>query len=69
MKKLAKPINKAHLINSVKDNFFKHKGIKPKNLGEITRISGVTPAAVINILRFVNNKKKTNYSKKNKWAI
>ena len=42
--------------------------IKPKNLGEITRISGVTPAAVINILRFIN-KKKTNYSKKNKWAI
>ena len=42
--------------------------IKPKNLGEITRISGVTPAAVINILRFVN-KKKTNYSKKNKWAV
>ena len=33
MKKLAKPINKAHLINSVKDNFFKHKSIKPKNLG------------------------------------
>ena len=37
--------------------------IKPKNLGEITRISGVTPAAVINILRFVK-KNKTNYSKK-----
>ena len=30
--------------------------IKPKNLGEITRISGVTPAAVINILRFINKK-------------
>ena len=42
--------------------------IKPKNLGEITRISGVTPAAVINILRFIN-KKTTNYSKKNKCAI
>ena len=42
--------------------------IKPKNLGEITRISGVTPAAVINILRFVN-KKKNNYIKKNKWVI
>ena len=41
--------------------------IKPKNLGEITRISGVTPAAVINILRFVN--KKTNKNSKKKWAI
>ena len=38
--------------------------IKPKNLGEITRISGVTPAAVINILRFVNNKKKNQLFKK-----
>ena len=41
--------------------------IKPKNLGEITRISGVTPAAVINILRFVN--KKANKNSKKKWAI
>ena len=41
--------------------------IKPKNLGEITRISGVTPAAVINILRFVN--KKVNKNSKKKWAI
>jgi len=49
-----------NLTNEVLD---KLNYIKPKNLGEITRISGVTPAAVINILRFVN-KNKTNYSKK-----
>ena len=41
--------------------------IKPKNLGEITRISGVTPPAVINILRFVN--KKTNKNSKKKRPI
>ena len=33
IKKLAKPINKTHLITSVKDDFFSHKNIKPKNLG------------------------------------
>ena len=49
-----------NLTNEVLD---KLNYIKPKNLGEITRISGVTPAAVINILRFVK-KNKTNYSKK-----
>ena len=49
-----------NLTNEVLD---KLNYIKPKNLGEITRISGVTPVAIINILRFVN-KNKTNYSKK-----
>ena len=33
IKKLAKMINKSHLVISVKDDFFKHKNIKPKNLG------------------------------------
>ena len=40
--------------------------IKPKNLNEVTKISGITPAAIINLLRFLNKKK--NSSKiKNKW--
>ena len=33
IKKLAKMINKSHLVISVKDDFFKPKNIKPKNLG------------------------------------
>ena len=32
--------------------------IKPENLGAASRISGVTPAAVVNLLRFINNKKR-----------
>ena len=33
IKKLAKIINKDHLVIDVKDSFFRHKNIKPKNLG------------------------------------
>ena len=55
--------------NLTKEVLEKLNYIKPKNLGEITRISGVTPAAVVNILRFVNRKKTKNLKKKNKWAV
>ena len=67
--KIPRNLNYNNVPNLTNEVLEKLNYIKPKNLGEITRISGVTPAAVINILRFVNNKKKTNYSKKNKWAI
>ena len=66
--KIPKSIDYKKIPNLTSEALEKLNYIKPKNLGEITRISGVTPAAVINILRFVN-KKKTNYSKKNKWAV
>ena len=33
IKKLAKLLNKDHLVIDVKDSFFKHKNVKPKNLG------------------------------------
>jgi len=66
--KIPKNIDYKKIPNLTSEALEKLNYIKPKNLGEIIRISGVTPAAVINILRFVN-KKKTNYSKKNKWAI
>ena len=66
--KIPKNIDYKKIPNLTSEALEKLNYIKPKNLGEIIRISGVTPAAVINILRFVN-KNKTNYSKKNKWAI
>ena len=66
--KIPKNLDYTKIPNLTSEVLEKLNYIKPKNLGEITRISGVTPAAVINILRFVN-KKKTNYSKKNKWAV
>ena len=66
--KIPKNIDYKKIPNLTSEALEKLNYIKPKNLGEIIRISGVTPAAVINILRFVN-KKKTNYSKKNKWAV
>ena len=66
--KIPRNLNYNNVPNLTNEVLEKLNYIKPKNLGEITRISGVTPAAVINILRFIN-KKKTNYSKKNKWAI
>ena len=66
--KIPKNLNYNKIPNLTTEVLEKLNYIKPKNLGEITRISGVTPAAVVNILRFVN-KKKANYSKKNKWAI
>ena len=53
--------------NLTREDLEKLNYIKPKNLGEITRISGVTPAAVINILRFIN--KKDNKDLKKKWAV
>ena len=40
--------------NLTKEVLEKLSYIKPRNLGEITRISGVTPSAVVNILRFIN---------------
>ena len=61
--KIPKNIDYKKIPNLTSEALEKLNYIKPKNLGEIIRISGVTPAAVINILRFVN-KKKTNYSKK-----
>ena len=42
---------------------------KPKNMSQIMRTSGVTPAAVINILRFLNRKNRIISKKKNKCAI
>ena len=66
--KIPRNLNYNSVPNLTTEVLEKLNYIKPKNLGEITRISGVTAAAVINILRFIN-KKKTNYSKKNKWAI
>tara|TARA_B100001013_G_C24619425_1_gene446593 strand:+ start:177 stop:791 length:615 start_codon:yes stop_codon:yes gene_type:complete len=42
---------------------------KPKNMNQIMRTSGVTPAAVINILRFLNRKNRIISKKKNKCAI
>ena len=66
--KIPKNIDYKKIPNLTSEALEKLNYIKPKNLGEIIRISGVTPAAVISILRFVN-KKKTNYSKKNKWAV
>ena len=53
--------------NLTREDLEKLNYIKPKNLGEITRISGVTPEAVINILRFIN--KKDNKDLKKKWAV
>ena len=41
----------------------KQANIKPRNLGEITRISGVTPSAVVNILRFINKNKNSSLKK------
>ena len=66
--KIPKNINYNNVPNLTKEVLEKLNYIKPKNLGEITRISGVTPAAVVNILRFIN-KKKINSQKKNKWAV
>ena len=66
--KIPRNLNYNNVPNLTNEVLEKLNYIKPKNLGEITRISGVTPAAVINILRFVN-KKNINYSKKNKCAI
>ena len=66
--KIPKNLDYNKIQNLTKEVLEKLNYIKPKNLGEITRISGVTQAAVINILRFVNKKKK-NYLKKNKWAV
>ena len=66
--KIPKNIDYKKIPNLTSEALERLNYIKPKNLGEIIRISGVTPAAVINILRFLN-KKKTNYLKKNKWAV
>ena len=66
--KIPRNLNYNNVPNLTNEVLEKLNYIKPKNLGEITRISGVTPAAVINILRFIN-KKKINYSKKNKCVI
>ena len=66
--KIPKNLDYNQIPNLTKEVLEKLNYIKPKNLGEITRISGVTPAAVINILRYVG-KNKTNFSKKNKCAI
>ncbi len=41
--------------------------VKPKNLNEVTKISGITPAAIINLLRFLNKKKKNSFKNKKKW--
>ena len=61
-------INYKNIPNLTKEVLEKLIYIKPRNLGEITRISGVTPAAVINILRFVHKKKNINVKKKNERA-
>ena len=66
--KIPKNLNYNKVPNLTAEVLEKLNYIKPKNLGEVTRISGVTPAAVINILRFVNKKKKS-FLKKNKWVI
>ena len=63
--KIPKDINYKNIPNLTKEILEKLSYIKPRNLGEITRISGVTPAAVINILRFVHKKKNNNLKKKN----
>ena len=65
--KMPKNLDYNKIPNLATEDLEKLNYIKPKNLGEITRISGVTPAAVINILRFVN--KKANKNSKKKWAI
>jgi tRNA uridine 5-carboxymethylaminomethyl modification enzyme len=65
--KIPKNLDYNKIPNLATEDLEKLNYIKPKNLGEITRISGVTPAAVINILRFVN--KKANKNSKKKWAI
>ena len=65
--KIPKNLDYNKIPNLATEDLEKLNYIKPKNLGEITRISGVTPAAVINILRFVN--KKPNKNSKKKWAI
>jgi len=65
--KIPKNLDYNKIPNLAIEDLEKLNYIKPKNLGEITRISGVTPAAVINILRFVN--KKANKNSKKKWAI
>ena len=65
--KIPENLDYNEIPNLATEDLEKLNYIKPKNLGEITRISGVTPAAVINILRFVN--KKTNKNSKKKWAI
>ena len=65
--KIPKNLDYNKIPNLAIEDLEKLNYIKPKNLGEITRISGVTPAAVINILRFVN--KKVNKNTKKKWAI
>ena len=66
--KIPRNLDYNKIPNLTKEVLEKLNYIRPKNLGEITRISGVTPAAVINILRFIN-RKKINFSKKNKWAV
>ena len=65
--KIPKNLDYNQIPNLTKEVLEKLNYIKPKNLGEITRISGVTPAAVINILRFIN--KKDNKDLKKKWAV
>ena len=60
--KIPKNLNYKKIPNLTKEVLEKLNYVKPRNLGEITRISGVTPAAVINILRFINRKKR-------KWAV
>ena len=65
--KLKIPVNMNYknIPNLTKEILEKLTYIKPRNLGEITRISGVTPVAVINILRFFHKKKNNNLKKKN----
>ena len=61
--KIPKNLNYSEVPNLTKEVLEKLSYIKPRNLGEITRISGVTPSAVINILRFINKNKNSSLKK------
>ena len=61
--KIPKNLNYSEVPNLTKEVLEKLSYIKPRNLGEITRISGVTPSAVVNILRFINKNKNSSLKK------